>query len=69
LWQPTQVGTHMGMTIDLMKGEFRAPTDKLQTLAKQASTLLGRAATTARWLQKASFYRHLVLSPCSRRYR
>jgi hypothetical protein len=49
-WQPTQVGTHLGMTVDLMKGEFRAPTDKLHALAKHASALLGRAATTTRWL-------------------
>jgi hypothetical protein len=44
------VSTHLGLTIDLLKGEFRAPDDKLQALSKQASTLLGRAATTARWL-------------------
>jgi hypothetical protein len=50
LWQPTQVGNHLGLTVDLLNGEFRAPTDKLQALAKHASTLLGRAATTARWL-------------------
>jgi hypothetical protein len=50
LWQPTQVGTHLGMIVDLMTGEFRAPADKLQAIAKQASALLGRAATTARWL-------------------
>jgi hypothetical protein len=30
-----------------MSGEFRAPVDKLQALSKQASALLGRAATTA----------------------
>jgi hypothetical protein len=34
LWEPTQVGTHLGLTIDLMKGKFRAPDDKLQALSK-----------------------------------
>jgi hypothetical protein len=50
IWEPTQVGNHLGLTVDLMKGEFRAPNDKLQAVAKQASALLGRAAITARWL-------------------
>jgi len=71
LWQPTQVGTHLGMTVDLLKGEFRAPIDKLQALAKQASALLGRAATSARWLparQLAAFagkaqFLYLAIAP------
>jgi hypothetical protein len=50
LWEPTQVGDYLGHTIDLMNGEFRAPVDKLQALSKQASALLGRVASTARWL-------------------
>jgi hypothetical protein len=48
LWEPIQVGDHLGLTIDLRNNEFRAPVDKLQALSKHASTLLGRAATTAR---------------------
>jgi hypothetical protein len=40
----------MGLTIDLISGEFRAPQDKLRKLAQQASSLLGRAASNARWL-------------------
>jgi hypothetical protein len=32
LWEPTQVGDHLGLTIDLQKSEFRAPVDKLQAL-------------------------------------
>jgi hypothetical protein len=50
VWEPTPVGDHLGLTIDLPNGEFRAPVEKLQALSKHASALLGRAATTARWL-------------------
>jgi hypothetical protein len=65
------VGNHLGLTIDLMKGEFRAPNDKLQALSKQASALLGRAAPTARWLparQLAAFagkaqFLYLAIAP------
>jgi hypothetical protein len=31
---PTQVSDHMGLTIDLRSGEFRAPQAKLQHLAQ-----------------------------------
>jgi hypothetical protein len=34
LWEPTQVGDHLGLTIDLPSIEFRAPVDKLQALSK-----------------------------------
>jgi hypothetical protein len=44
------VGDHLGLMIDFLSIEFRAPVDKLQALSKHASALLGRAATTARWL-------------------
>jgi hypothetical protein len=71
MWQPTQVGNHLGLTVDLLNSEFRAPTDKLQALAKQASALFGRAATTARWLparQLAAFagkaqFLYLAIAP------
>jgi hypothetical protein len=36
LWEPTQVGDHLGLTINLLKGEFRAPVDKLHALSKHA---------------------------------
>jgi hypothetical protein len=36
LWEPTHVRDHLGLTIDLPNGEFRAPIDKLQTLSKHA---------------------------------
>jgi hypothetical protein len=49
-WEPTQVGDHLGLTIDLVSNEYRAHVDKLQALSKQASSLLGRATITARWL-------------------
>jgi hypothetical protein len=32
MWEPTQVGDHLGLTIDLLNGEFRAPVNKLQSL-------------------------------------
>jgi hypothetical protein len=35
LWESTQVGHDLGLTIDLQNGEFRALIDKLLTLAKQ----------------------------------
>jgi hypothetical protein len=51
VWTPTKVGDHLGLTVDLNKhGEFRAPPDKLRQLTHQASFLLGRAASNARWL-------------------
>jgi hypothetical protein len=46
----TQVGDHLGLTVDLNHGKFRAPPEKLLQLAKQPSALLGRAASNARWL-------------------
>jgi hypothetical protein len=50
VWTPTQVGDHMGLTIDLQLGMFRAPPEKLRQLAQHASSLPGRAASNARWL-------------------
>jgi hypothetical protein len=29
LWDPTQVGDHLGLTIDPHNGELRAPVDKM----------------------------------------
>jgi hypothetical protein len=46
---PTQVGDHLGLTIYLNLGMFRAPPDKLHQLAQQASSLFGRATSNARW--------------------
>jgi hypothetical protein len=72
LWEPTQVGDHLGLAIDLQKGDFRAPVDKLQTLSKQASALLSRAACNSRWLParqmaalagKAQFLYYLAIAP------
>jgi hypothetical protein len=50
IWEPKQVGDHLGLTIDMHKGEFCAPIEKPQTLARQASPLFGRATCNARWL-------------------
>jgi hypothetical protein len=47
---PTQIGDHLGFTVELQRGMFRAPPAKLQQLAQHASSLLGRAASNARWL-------------------
>jgi hypothetical protein len=71
VWTPTQVGDHLGLTVDLQLGEFRAPPAKLQHLARQASSLLGRAASNARWLptrQQAAFagkahFLYLAIAP------
>jgi hypothetical protein len=60
VWTPTQVGDHLGLIVDLKRGKFRAPPDKLRQLAQQPSPLLGRAASNARWLpsrQVAAFAR------------
>jgi hypothetical protein len=71
MWEPTHVGDYLGLTIDLEKSEFRAPVDKLQAMSKHALALLGRAATTARWLparqlaafaEKAQFL-YLAIAP------
>eukprot|EP00873_Tetraselmis_striata_P014402 jgi/Tetstr1/434666/TSEL_023757.t1 len=58
VWEPTQVGPHLGLIVDLQRGEFRAPEEKLVPLAKVARSLLGHAASNMRWLparQLASF--------------
>jgi hypothetical protein len=47
IWTPTKVGDHLGPTIDFHNGEFP---EKLRRLARQASSLLGRADSDARWL-------------------
>jgi hypothetical protein len=71
VWTPTQVGDHLGLTIDLRLGMFLAPPAKLHQLAQQAPSLLGRAASNARWLptrQLAAFagksqFLYLAIAP------
>jgi hypothetical protein len=71
VWTPTQVGDHLGLTADLQLGMFRAPPAKLQQLAQHASSLLGRAASNAKWLpnrQLAAFagkaqFPYLAIAP------
>ncbi len=41
---PTQVGKHMVMVLDYERGEFRAPTSKLKSVASLAKSLLCKAA-------------------------
>jgi hypothetical protein len=71
VWTPTEVGDHLGLTVDLNLGMFRAPPDKLRQLAQQASSILGQAASNTRWLParplaafagKAQFL-YLVIAP------
>jgi hypothetical protein len=31
IWTPTQIGDHLGLAVDLERGEFRAPQDKLRS--------------------------------------
>eukprot|EP00873_Tetraselmis_striata_P034851 jgi/Tetstr1/455115/TSEL_041967.t1 len=50
LWEPVQYGQHLGVDIDTAMGNFYAPVDKLQRLARQAKQLLQRAARNALWL-------------------
>jgi hypothetical protein len=45
---PTQVGEHLGMVVDYVLGEFRAPTAKLISIASLAKSLLCEAAANKR---------------------
>jgi hypothetical protein len=51
---PILVGEHLGMILDFEKGEFRAPTVKLKSIAVLAKTLLCRAASHKRWVSVKS---------------
>jgi hypothetical protein len=46
----TQVGDHLGMTLDFKCGVFRAPIEKLKGIAKLSTQLLCRAAANKRWV-------------------
>eukprot|EP00873_Tetraselmis_striata_P044499 jgi/Tetstr1/464763/TSEL_009510.t1 len=46
----TQADKHLGLEMDLRWHEFRAPAEKLATLARMASSCLGRATSNRRWL-------------------
>eukprot|EP00873_Tetraselmis_striata_P042594 jgi/Tetstr1/462858/TSEL_007807.t1 len=71
VWEPTQVGPHLGLIVDLQRGKFRAPEEKLMALAKVARSLQGRTASDKRWLparQLASFagkaqFMYLAIAP------
>jgi hypothetical protein len=47
---PVQIGDHLGLTVDLQNGEFRAPTSKLTAIAALAKTLLYKASANKRWV-------------------
>jgi len=49
-WEPVQVLEHLGLEIDTVRGEFRAPAAKLASIAKLAKTIQGRAARNKRWI-------------------
>eukprot|EP00873_Tetraselmis_striata_P019618 jgi/Tetstr1/439882/TSEL_028290.t1 len=57
-WEPTQVGEHLAIELDLRKGKFCAPPEIQTTPAQEARGMLGCAASNRRWLpvrQLASF--------------
>jgi hypothetical protein len=68
---PTQVDNHLGLTVDLQLGRFRAPQEKLRQLAQHASSLLGQVASNVRSLptrQLAAFagkapFLYLAIAP------
>ena len=49
-WEPVQCLEHLGLEIDTVASEFRAPQEKLDRLSKQAKELLQRAARNRRWV-------------------
>ncbi len=51
---PTQVGEHLGMVLDYVLGEFRAPTTKLKSVNALAKSLLCKAAANKRWVSVKS---------------
>lgn len=44
-----QIADHLGLTIDLEKGEFRATESKLRSIAVLEKTLLFQASANLRW--------------------
>jgi hypothetical protein len=50
IWAYIKIGDHLGLTIDFERGEFPDPQDKVHIVTKQVYSLLGRAASNARWL-------------------
>eukprot|EP00873_Tetraselmis_striata_P045457 jgi/Tetstr1/465721/TSEL_010346.t1 len=71
VWEPTQVGPHLGLIVGLQRGKFRAPEEKLIALAKAARSLLTCATSDKRWppaRQLASFagkaqFKYLAIAP------
>ncbi len=47
---PILVGDHLGMILGFEKGESRAPTAKLKSIAILAKTLLCKVASHKRWV-------------------
>jgi hypothetical protein len=47
---PTQVGERLGMVLDYVLREFRAPTAKLKSVVALAKSLLCKAAVNKRWV-------------------
>ena len=45
---PVQLGEHLGLLIDLHKGEFRAPEAKLSSISSMAKTLMYKASANQR---------------------
>jgi len=49
MWEPAQVIVHLGMEIDLARGVFRAPAEKLKGIRDLARAILGIAGRNQRW--------------------
>jgi hypothetical protein len=50
MWEPAQVIVHLGMEIDLARGVFRAPAEKLKSIRDLARAILGIAGRNQRWI-------------------
>ena len=50
MWEPAQVIVHLGMKIDLARGVFRAPAEKLKGIRDLARAILGIAGRNQRWI-------------------
>ena len=50
VWEPTQTLEHLGLEVDTLLGEFRAPQSKLQQISLLAKTVLCRASRDKRWV-------------------
>ena len=50
MWEPAQVIVHLGLEIDLARGVFRAPVEKLKSIRDLSRAILGIAGRNQRWV-------------------